>query len=154
MSLKYWLGKLIAPFRRREDFEYITLEYTKKDGTVICSSLREKRSFPTRTEQLTMFDDCSLIQAGELQFKVCLDSNEYIVLVITETENFVDFMLYGEYKKETSTYHFYFARQSEVVLSETDGQALFNELQSKPIVPPKFISFRPEPDTDLSKPYS
>ena len=151
MSLTYWLGRLIASFRRREDFEYIDIEYTKKDGTVICSSLREKRSFPTQGQQLTMFDNCSFIQAGTLQYKVCLERNEYIVLVMTETESYIDFLLYGEHKTETDTYHFYFAKQSEVVLSKADGQTLFDELKSKPKVPPKFISYRPEPETDQSK---
>ena len=150
MSLTYWLGRLIAPFRRREDIEYIDIEYTKLDGTVICIEMRDKNSFPTQAEQLTMFDYCSLIQAGELQYKVCLDRNQYIVLVISENENFIDFLLYGVHKKETNTYHFYFARQSEVVLSEADGQTLYAELQSKPLIPPSFISFRPEPEADKS----
>jgi hypothetical protein len=151
MSLTYWLGRLIAPFRRREAPECITIEYTKKDGTGICLESRDINSFPTQAELLTMFDNCSFIQAGELQYKVCLERNEYIVLVMTETESFVDFLLYGEHKKETDTYHFYFAKQSEVVLSKADGQTLFDELKSQPKVPPKFISYRPEPETDQSK---
>lgn len=154
MSLKYWLSRLIAPFRsrRRDDIEYIDLEYTKKDGTSICLESRDKNSFPTQGELLTMFDDCSLIKAGELQYKVCLERNQYIVLVITETESFVDFLLYGKHKKDSNTYHFYFAKQSEVVLSEANGQAMYAELQSKPLVPPSFICKKLEPETDLSKP--
>lgn len=38
-----------------------------------------------------------------------------------------------------------------VRLTEADGQTLYAELQSKPKVPPKFISYRPEPETDLKK---
>ncbi|MCL1093657.1 hypothetical protein [Shewanella kaireitica] len=150
MPLTYWLDRLIAPFRRREAPERITIEYTKKDGTVICFEGREKSSFPTEAELLTMFDNCSFIQAGESQYKVCLERNDYIVLVMTETESFVDFLLYGEYQKETDTYHFYFAKQSEVVLSKANGQPLFDELKSKPKVPPKFISYRAESETDQS----
>ncbi|QDO82464.1 hypothetical protein FM037_03405 [Shewanella psychropiezotolerans] len=138
--LKQWFKKIISSLRRKPDNSYIDYEFNRRDGTSICVVSQSRMSIPTESEQLTLFNDSRLILAGELQLKVYLEQGDYLVLVNTGDYSYIDHLLYGEYKKDTSSYHFYFSHRGETVLSKSHGQALYDELQSKPIPLPTFIN--------------
>ncbi|WP_394146844.1 hypothetical protein [Shewanella atlantica] len=138
--LKQWFKQIVSSFRKKPDSSYIAYEFNRRDGTSICIASQGRMDAPTDSELLILFDDCRLIQAGELQLKVYLDRGDYLVLVNTGDYSYIDHLLYGEYKTETNCYHFYFSHRGETVFPKVHGQALYDELQSKPIAPPSFIN--------------
>lgn len=138
--LKQWFKQVISLLRKKPDNSYIDYEFNRRDGTTICIASQGRVASPTDSELLTLFDDCRFILAGKLQLKVYLERGDYLVLVNTGDYSYIDHLLYGEYKRETSCYHFYFSHRGETVLSKSHGQALYDELQSKPKELPTFIN--------------